>query len=256
MGDLAYYYCSVGTFQNIIKNHSLWMAEPRKQNDSEELSWFLNTLLPQLEIQKYSDPKLRFFINDCLMGTPWLFISCFSKDNGDKLSGWRGYGDDGQGFSIGFDLDTLVKKATFDNSQGALSKFDIVYANATLQDYVKKQVIRDLKAIDGQEWIPDAAKALTEIAIKYKNSAFREEKEIRLVYNSSKSIKDSLPHKYRTTSRDIIRYVEYFFDKSSIKEIVIGPRCNADELTVKEFLESLGYHGINVRYSSATYRQV
>ena len=37
--DILYHYCSVPTFFNIMKNHSIWLSDISKSNDSQELNW-------------------------------------------------------------------------------------------------------------------------------------------------------------------------------------------------------------------------
>ena len=38
---IAYYYCSLATFKNIIKNNSIYLSDPLKMNDRSEVKWSL-----------------------------------------------------------------------------------------------------------------------------------------------------------------------------------------------------------------------
>lgn len=51
-----------------------------------------------------------------------ILIACFSK-NGDKLSQWRSYGQDGYGVAIGFGLDKI--KLIKDEGNNILVKYVI-----------------------------------------------------------------------------------------------------------------------------------
>ena len=37
---LGYYYCSLSTFLNIIKNKQVYLSDPLKMNDSLEIKWY------------------------------------------------------------------------------------------------------------------------------------------------------------------------------------------------------------------------
>ena len=166
---------------------------------------------------------------------------------GDRLSCWRGYGDDGKGVSLGFDLQEIVA------SNNNLSMQKIQYANKDPQKEIIANVQRDLKGIQKLD-ITEAIKTLTEKAIKYKNSAFREENEVRLIYNTL-SPAQSFQMKFRGTSNNLIRYVETNFPKSSLKSIVIGPRWGMDANTVRDFLSSYAYNDVlDISVSDASYR--
>ena len=41
---LGYYYCSLNTFLNIIKNKQIYLSDPLKMNDSLEIKWYLEKL--------------------------------------------------------------------------------------------------------------------------------------------------------------------------------------------------------------------
>ena len=41
---LGYYYCSLSTFLNIIKNKQVYLSDPLKMNDSLEIKWYLEKL--------------------------------------------------------------------------------------------------------------------------------------------------------------------------------------------------------------------
>ena len=42
--SLAYHYCSVETFLNIIKNKTFFLSDPLKMNDSAELIHYLDSI--------------------------------------------------------------------------------------------------------------------------------------------------------------------------------------------------------------------
>lgn len=38
---IGYYYCSLSTFLNIIKNKSIYLSDPLKMNDNLEIKWYI-----------------------------------------------------------------------------------------------------------------------------------------------------------------------------------------------------------------------
>ena len=41
---IGYYYCSLNTFLNIIKNKQIYLSDPLKMNDNLEIKWYLDRL--------------------------------------------------------------------------------------------------------------------------------------------------------------------------------------------------------------------
>lgn len=133
-----YHYCSLETFISILEKKELWISDVLKTNDSSEekhLEILLHTYLEKIkekqlnnkEYLEYLEDKqdnkwrkvnkesrklhlLFLKINKLLIMNNILryygkdvekYICCFSE-NGDLLSQWRGYADDGRGISLGF----------------------------------------------------------------------------------------------------------------------------------------------------------
>lgn len=51
----AYYYCSVETLLNILRNNQIHASDPLKMNDRDELLWFTKALPPVNELKKILD---------------------------------------------------------------------------------------------------------------------------------------------------------------------------------------------------------
>ena len=117
---IGYYYCSLDTFLNILKNKEIYLSDPLKMNDKLEIRWYLDRLNDDNKEDAFDSvfermrirSGLEFSFDDLLnclnfKGQRSVYISCFSKKQ-DLLSQWRAYADDGRGVSIGFDLNKLV----------------------------------------------------------------------------------------------------------------------------------------------------
>lgn len=283
---IGYYYCSLDTFLNILKSKEIYLSDPLKMNDKAEIRWYLDklnadrnkadTLESVFERMKMRS-GLEFSFDDLLdslnsKGQRSIYISCFSK-NPDLLSQWRTYADDGKGVSIGFDLD---KFSTADN----LWFREIIYTNDIVEDEGESDieciadtigtVISENNITDRKMQIDVFLNELIPVLAKYKNPAFREENEVRLIYCEDmkfEKIIDSygafqekwkekkLKHDFRTIGNsDITEFVRLEFNPDFIAEICIGPKCALSEndvLTISKVL--LGTEPI-IKVSESSYR--
>lgn len=143
-------------------------------------------------------------------------VSCFSQQ-GDLLSQWRGYGDDGKGISIGFNynkLENLLKHKRYanflDNTKPILRLSEIYYDQENLKDNIKSDIIlpllkairenynlekHNLKKLKFEDYLENEICHLldylmdlfqySELPLLFlKNPAFEEEKECRIIYNT------------------------------------------------------------------------
>jgi len=112
-----YHYCNIHTMMSIVRSQSLWLTNCLFSNDSKELEWAVDRLnesinsLYQSEIfekNAYSKVQMLNILNQILEETKNhifpTYVTCFSVE-GDSLSQWRGYGDDGRGVAIGLNGD-------------------------------------------------------------------------------------------------------------------------------------------------------
>ena len=104
-----YHYCSTETFHSIVKNRSIWLSSLTQSNDSKEGAVILEILI---ELANEADLTLaaQGRLESALRGGFDFFDGlgfCLSEE-GDLLSQWRGYANDGTGVSIGFNREYLV----------------------------------------------------------------------------------------------------------------------------------------------------
>ena len=280
---ILYHYCSVEKFFKIIENKTLRLTDLAHTNDSLEVKYGLNQLYKYyFEITK-NEPSQE------LKKMMWLnnrgaYAICFSED-GDLLSQWRGYADDGKGFSVGFDFDTfgIDKKYPWNSSikKDAIGYEQIVYKYEDVKRILKNNEILKQRGCDTTS-IPDletlwssiianeksSIKELDNIYIGLgdfsffiKNPAFKEEKEWRIVYRDTfyntidiqrkyenKQEFDHLKHFYM--KNDIVSsYFDWNFmdiiPNNPIKTIVFGPNCKCSVDDIQLFLFNNGFEVIN-----------
>ena len=106
---LGYYYCSLNTFLNIIKNKQIYLSDPLKMNDTLEIKWYLKNLENEDRLYRELDFDVAESVFENLKSYSGLdftleefkeilnykgqrsaYINCFSKEP-DILSQWRAY---------------------------------------------------------------------------------------------------------------------------------------------------------------------
>lgn len=206
--DIIYHYCSLSTFQQIVKRKTLRLSDITKSNDSYERKYVLTLvedIICELVVESFpkecsNEPqknKLSDYVKKYLQQQVERYdevatvshAMCFSKD-GDLLSQWRGYADDGQGVSIGFSRSALISYLC---KGDYLKVSDIKYVNndsKTFRRFVKSLISQ----VKNHRYYKDACiEAITNgvctevvtrlflgTALTYKNPGFSEEKEVRL----------------------------------------------------------------------------
>lgn len=211
--DILYHYCSLDTFYNIMKNHSIWLSDVTKSNDSNELVWatrecklaVMNAFLEYVERLKASgnflNAKFREFnkITDSiesldLSKTLKAWVFCLSE-KGDNLGQWRGYADDGKGISIGFyskifEHESNQENQSLDFLQDKLYQFcdKIEYGGFDIKQLLDSAELDVLTSSCEYDELEKSFKKLITYSIilapLYKNPAFEEEAEWRFGYET------------------------------------------------------------------------
>jgi hypothetical protein len=103
--ELIYHYCPPSSFVEIVRSRTIWMSASYALNDISERSWgysIFGKVTDRLRetvgvdfVDQITRPVAVGYLHAMQM------IGCFSLD-GDMLSQWRAYAQDGEGFAIGF----------------------------------------------------------------------------------------------------------------------------------------------------------
>jgi len=294
MSDLIYHYCDELAFLSILQSGSLRLTGYLYTNDHSEGTYLNEYICDAVNVGNWQIPEpIRekihkdFYFRESPFCEPelateeylrWCFMSCFSE-NGDDLSQWRGYADDGCGFSIGFDpIETLPVKLRELVDGFGFRPFQIDRVEYKIP-ILQKKIVTIL-----QHWrqkvFTDKSKeeisyillvdALRRLALFAKSPYFESEREWRIIYYDLKhlvffeeetqeigKLSSMRDLQYRCGTYGITPFVELPFSINTIREIRIGPKCRTDLKTTSEMLRSLRYddakHEIRIRKSAATY---
>ncbi len=270
--DLIYHYCDSNAFFAICTNRKLWMNDLHSMNDFMELHWGYSIWeqSANTRIEKYGKEFLDE-IDEVIHFSGFqglLLTNCFSTDK-DVLSQWRAYADDGKGYVIGFNAKELLQlpiralQVLYDKEQ------QIKEATATID------ALYQLKQEDSNEFKTFCNVFGYDLSA-FKNPAFIEEKEIRLIHlldfkksNDFMKLVDKggiyfgedrkgEEIKFRIKQDIPTPYIELDFSNNNkinpIKEVVIGPKNEVMKTAIRIFLETIGIEKVEINKSNASYR--
>lgn len=265
--------------QNTLTEESINILNQLRNVSSEiqeknELDNRLSVLNEQIGIEKNfvnNFERLNNFFKD----NYWLnavdpYVFCLSS-YGDSLSQWRGYGDDGYGVSIGFNMSYFERIITNSSSlmipYNSLSLSEVCYKEDL--DSLFEMVIKKVPSFyDEIEMEPDSILFLMllqilSIAPLFKNPSFVEESEWRLLslmkslnidkltkfdnsfWNEHTGQTEEIKSKFQLLKKDyfirdktLVPFLELKISNLSeaIGEIVIGPKSKITISEMKDYL--------------------
>jgi hypothetical protein len=189
-----------------------------------------------------------------------VFVACFSEAE-DQLGQWRGYSKSSSGVSVALDLrnirDSRAKDGLFvfapciyedeekrillrEVAEGCLSQLRGLIKAAYAAGMKHQQVAFDMELVkkedpDGPDREEKLDKStmwmiyhLLRVTALMKNSAFREEKEWRLVLPALKNFRSVDPIKFRPGSISLVPYTTYSLrttdtDRLPLGKVILGP---------------------------------
>jgi hypothetical protein len=275
--EVIYHYCGLDSFEKIVNSQTIWLTNALKTNDRYEIKWITELLKSFPDIKSHIKVnKFKTLYEYYVKSFIRPHIACFSKE-GDILSQWRGYANNGKGVSIGFDRKYFEAIAKRDQDQKEISIKKVVYLENDQKQELKRLIdARDFKGfaeVNEDFNVGDIvlASELVQLGVKFKHYTFEEEKEVRVIQIFDKLAletdafkyltPETNPFKYKGTDDDLTSYVELPLKPldppettpPSIKEIIIGPKCKADEADVNDFVKSQFGYTIKVKRSKSSY---
>lgn len=270
---LIYHYCSPQTFLQIIERKCIWLSSTNNMNDFSEGEWFISAVKNMLESkqEEYSSEWCNTAWVHFIANIAPKYITCFSK-NGDSLSQWRAYAQDGEGVAIGFEDSEFGAEGenihTNASPKMSLCLKDVRYSSVKniVDELITIAVY--LRSIDTKEIsnsAVDFSMICSSLAMLTKNPAFEEENERRLVYSAivthkkddgSVGVMNALGDmKHRISNGYLTSYFELEINPfKAIKEVVLGPKNKFRNDDVFNFLGLNLLGAVKVRRSVATYR--
>jgi len=269
----VYHYTDLGALQSIVANSDLWLTNARFSNDYEEGTHgarIASTALAEFEAdQSLAQPERDFArsIAERSSATPPadVYICCFCRHD-NLLRQWRSYGSNATGVSLAVATTQFRQLSGPDlpNDIGLMYLWRVFYDVDKQREIVKECV--SLAHADASkpldERIELALDALRFFIPTFKNEAFKDEEEARLVFRPAPACR--IKPDFRVARGMLVPY--YSMKKLAaaanqggwrppITSVCIGPNPNREINCegVKLMLQASGYDG-PVKVSNAPYR--
>lgn len=290
----VYHYTSLNGLISIIENQTIYCTNLDYLNDKKEFKHGVSLILrviDRLKQEKYElDILDKVEQNIDTINKSERYVTCFSK-NGDLLSQWRAYANQGKGVAIGFDF-MKFKYSINQIISGRHIDYDEHYQQQVIEELIKV-IIEFFKSrkeiIDWQDFGFERLvntiiiEFLQNIIASYKSHSFQEEQEYRFEYEIDGTMikrgKEEIF--YRASDTLIIPYIKlkakyrmfledkekgkydnygayptFSIDKLPINEIVIGPSLDFDLVKrgIEELLHKFEYMDVKMIKSEIPYR--
>lgn len=286
---ILYHYCGNETFLSILQRREIWASELSLSNDHLEGKWVRKILSQLCDEQKVENSdKLRLLSEfDRVASFVGAAGFCLSEE-GDLLSQWRSYANDGRGISIGFSSEYFeaLSKGLRLRENDSYKLHRVTYDEVERKKLLSVPIEKMLKLIEkgafqnpyGGLLIQPTEQEKSQYIYAYKtlsleflilglsiytmkNPAFKEEVEWRLISIISRgvdSVVGDLPQMdYRACTDRVIPFRKIpllSLSTRAIQRVIIGPRNITPESVIKGALERFGFADVEVTRSTASYR--
>ena len=265
--DYLFHYTGQSGLHGIVNSKEIWATHIDYLNDEFEFihaKTLAMQVLPSLS-KKFNDKISKLLIKEmkgCIDNAGINVCIVSFTENGDQLSQWRGYCKN-SGYSLGFNYDFLKNVAIRENWLLAPCIYDY-----DEQYQLMEKILLEVLANNREEYPTrteddyiaggDLGYLLNRTAAIFKNSAFAEEQEWRLISKplSNKSSNFS----FRVGSTSLIPYFKLNLDNETqpfkIEELTVGPSTH-QKLAIdaaRQFLYSSGHKKALIKESSIPYR--
>ncbi|MFD0762847.1 DUF2971 domain-containing protein [Lutibacter aestuarii] len=227
--NILYHYTDLSGLKGIIENQSFFSSNSAYLNDKKEFHYGVDLFKSAIsnynilnEYQKKIINEIRKELDNKLES--YHFVTCFSLE-GDLLSQWRAYADDGKGIAIGFDLKNLVE-AFNPKASGMLIEYNDQTQKQAVDKIVQTTVsfyeskLSLLESINQEHLYDVIAQEANEIFNKYigqfKHSSFKEEREYRFDLSIDNDINKARELSYRVSSNNLL--VPFLHLKTNLQE--------------------------------------
>lgn len=263
--DSIFHYTTQRGILGIIDKREMWATQVHFLNDKNEVNLTFKLLERELkkQISKAHSSQVRKLLSVIKRHLPridqgHICISSFCEV-GDLLSQWRGYGNQGKGYAIGFDRNELTKTAKKQHfvlwpcvyNQALQLELVSYLIDTWCQDFCKPEISHEkmVRMIDT---------SVCQLAPIIKDVSFSEEKEWRLV---SSMISSNTPgFAFREGEYSLIPYYKFSIigeaGRHSINNIVVGPSPHMElaQNSLTTFLHSQKLTSVEVKTSKIPFR--
>jgi Protein of unknown function (DUF2971) len=258
---VLYHYTTAPGLLSMIKSGHLWATESRYMNDPREFLQGADVILGVINriAKRKNAPRALLEIRQNVqrhIDEKLLNVRIFSVSfctNGDLLSQWRGYGDAGGGYALGFEPRFLFGRPKAERPPLRLL-LRVIY-NREHQERLVAGWGRAVIAGAVSDKDPHFWRFFSEALASFKNPAYAEEGEWRLVqfgraWFGRETTPWLYPVQFRERRGEVVPYADINLSQSKpypgrlpISEIVYGPTLDPErsEKAIRLLMEGSGY---------------
>ena len=283
--ELLFHYTSPDGLLGILQSNRIRTTNVRYMNDSSEL-FYTYKLAQEIiatmrsteknEVAQYFFDCFGNYIKEDNIYNDFFDVFAFCLcEEGDQLSQWREYSERGTGYAVGFNANLITNEHIKRYENYGLIK--VIYDRSLQSKHLEYVIISCMSELIGlakvapKDQIPalvfEFCRALdagiSTYAAQYKDDAFHEEKEWRIVYIVP-SIDIINEIKFKTSNRVIVPYLEIdvsssagpFGNRLPIKSIFQGPQSHPEigKYSLSLLLKQLKYEDVVICKSSVPLR--
>lgn len=272
---LIYHYTSFDTIYQIISGKCIWASDIRYLNDKKELNIGLDIfqqVVQNLEnAEDYSSFKTHLLnLADKIqqLASNSIFNASFSGQ-GDLLSQWRAYGDNGKGVCIGINKDKFIEMLDKEVDSDLYYGLDLDYSMSNcyeeMHDLIALYIVQSSIPTNTErshdqikkefEWFEHIINQIWIIILSAKDNSFFEEKEWRMLYIQNK-LKQRKKIEFFPKNERLVPFVRIDLKNIPIEVIRLGPclpNLDVNKASIEDFLKEHGIHA-EVEISKIPYR--
>lgn len=263
---MVYHYTNAAGLVGMLGSKTIWATEYRFMNDASEVELGIRHSMDLIErrILREKDKKKIAFLKSLrdemrVESSDSSYVFSLT-DRRDDLSQWRGYANDGKGFTIGFDAGLIYKQS---ESSTVFSFGKVCYNKRThekkideaIEEFYKQLTSRNSFDTEIDACCSELESVIHSYCSGYKHSSFINENEWRInIYPFKENIK------VRSSSEKLVPYVEIgeikFGGSFPIKSIGIGPGFRSKEhiYAVEKLLHQNGLEA-DIYFANTPYRR-
>lgn len=295
--EMLYHYTSSRGLLGILEEGRLWATNLEFLNDPTELTHTIGLAekltYEQIVLLSAKEPLFSDLLDgvfqsiDSYASSFQFFATCFCQDGGDTLSQWRGYGDRGSGYSLGFsvqDLEKGLERYTTEERGTGVHLVKVVYSEEEQRERIihllsellntLSRIVKELSEAEAKDQFPWMRNVflvnLFSYLFSFKNSGYSEEREWRIVmWGQTKGGNGDSPATlletihFRPSEQFVIPYTRLNLsppdvqpERLPVAEIVQGPRLQPEvgAKGLSTLKSEWGYDAVNIRESKIPLR--
>ena len=265
--EIIYHYTTQKGILGIISLREMWATQVHFLNDKNEVYLMFKLLDRQLQkkIDTIQNPANKSLLRDIRTGLrdmeQWHICIASFCEHGDLLSQWRGYGNQGKGYAIGFDLKKLRDIAR----QQSFILWPCVY-NPVLQIELVNYLIESWcetffdKEINHEEMVNLIHTSACLLAPVIKDESFSEEQEWRLVSQVRSGKDQSSLFAFREGAYSLIPYLNFKIIDENGKDCIVkttigpSPHMNLAKNSLEAFFAAYRLNSVEIVESKIPFR--